>query len=556
MKRWHKWALGSAAAAMGLGGLAYSNRVELALAYVHYKANSQPVAPNHPVAWQQGPAKPALPSDKRPPNIVFILFDDLGINDLSTFGGGVAGGRVPTPNIDRLAAQGATFTQAYAGNATCAPSRAEILTGRYSTRTGFEYTPTPPGMARLVTMVSKKIRPDMPPIIYNAEADAKAPPFADQGLPGSEVTIAEVLKAHGYHTVHIGKWHLGREHGSSPNDQGFDESLLMDSGLHLPVDDPDVVNAPTEFDPIDRFMWAAMRFSTSYNGGPRFKPGGYLADYWTDQSIKVIRANRNRPFFLYLAHWGVHTPLQATREDYNAVGDIKPHRLRVYAAMVRSLDRSVGRIMAELKKDGLDKNTLVVISSDNGGAGYIGLPGVNAQYRGFKINFFEGGIRVPLFARWPARIAPGTRIAAPVSHVDLMPTLATATGAELPKGVTIDGRNLLPLMTGVGKFERPDAPLFWNSGYYQVVRKGGWKLQVDGLQHKAWLYDLATDPTERVNLAEKNPAKRAELQALLDAHQRGRKPPLYPSTVDMPVMVDKTMAERFEKGDEYIYWPN
>ncbi|WP_341711390.1 sulfatase [Erythrobacter sp.] len=556
MRRWQKIAMVLVSSAVALGGIAYLNRTTLALAYVHYRTGKTEVGPNRPIAWQRGPDEVSDRTADLPPNIVFILFDDLGINDISTFGGGVARRRVPTPNIDRMAAQGALFTQAYAGNATCAPSRAQLMTGRYSTRTGFEYTPTPNGFGRLVAMATDQIRPDLPRSSYHAEIDAAAPAFADQGLPGEEVTIAEVLKTRGYHTVHIGKWHLGNARGFHPIDQGFDESLMMESGLHLPEDDPDVVNAKVDFDPIDRFLWASMRFATSYNGGPWFAPGGYLADYWTDESLKVIEANRNRPFFLYLAHWGVHTPLQATKEDYEAVGNITPHRRRVHAAMVRSLDRSVGRIMAKLKAEGLADNTLIVLSSDNGGAGYIGLPEVNAPYRGFKINFFEGGIRVPLVFRWPARIRPGTRIEMPVGHVDLMPTLATLAGAKLPRGVTIDGRNLLPALTGAGPIDRPEAPLFWNSGYYKVVRAGNWKLQVNEKQRKAWLYDLASDPTEQANLIDRHPDKRAELQALLNAHHRGRRPPLYPSVTDSAIMVDKTLAERFEPGDEFIYWPN
>lgn len=555
MRRWAKGALGTLAALAVLGAAGYHFRTDLALALVRLRS-TQEVAANQPVPWQQGPATPAATASERPPNIVFILFDDLGMNDLSTFGGGIAGGRVKTPNIDRLAAEGAIFTQAYAGNATCSPSRAQLMTGRYATRTGFEFTPTPPGFARVVSMVSADILPDRPPVLYNAGADADAPPFEDQGLPPEEVTIAEVLKARGYHTVHIGKWHLGNAARFHPNAQGFDESLNMDGMLHLPEDDPDVVNAHVDFDPIDRFLWASAHFVTSYNNGPRFAPGGYLADYWTDESIKVIEANRHRPFFLYLAHWGVHSPLQATRADYEAVGDIAPHRARVYAAMIRALDRSVGRIMAKLAEDGLAENTLVVISSDNGAPGYVGIEQVNAPYRGGKGTFFEGGIRVPLLARWPAQVAAGSQIALPVGQVDLMPTLAAAAGALLPGGVMVDGRNLLPALTGRGPQPSKDAPLFWSSGYYRAVRAGDWKLQVNGKQKKVWLYNLAGDPTEQQNLAAAEPARRAALEALLEAHERGRKPPLYASTFDMPVSVDQTLAEPFDPRGEWIYWPN
>ena len=270
----------------------------------------------------------------------------------------------------------------------------------------------------------------------------------------------------------------------------------------------------------------------------------------------MIEANRNRPFFLYLAQWGVHSPLQATRADYDAVGDVGSHRLRVYAAMVRALDRSVGRIMAKLEAEGLADNTLVVISSDNGAPGYVGLDRLNAPFRGGKGTFFEGGIRVPLFARWPAHVAAGSRIALPVGQVDLMPTFAAVAGAPLPQGVTIDGRSLLSALTGKGPALDPQTPLFWSSGYYKAVRAGDWKLQVNGKQRKVWLYNLAADPTEKVNLAEREPAHRAALEALLAAHEKGRKPPLYASTFDTPVSIDKTLAEPYRKGDEYIYWPN
>ncbi len=555
MRRWMKGALGALAIVAVVGAAGYHFRTDLALGIVRWRS-TQDVAANQPVPWQQGPKTTTANPSERAPNIVFILFDDLGMNDLSTFGGGIAGGQVKTPNIDRLAAEGAIFTQAYAGHATCSPSRAQLMTGRYATRTGFEFTPTPPGFARVVSMASADIQPDLPPVLYNAEADAAAPPFEDQGLPPEEVTLAEVLKARGYHTVHIGKWHLGNAARFHPNAQGFDESLNMDGMLHLPEDHPDVVNAHVDFDPVDRFLWASAHFVTSYNNGPKFAPGGYLADYWTDESLKVIEANRNRPFFLYLAHWGVHSPLQATRADYDAVGDITPHRARVYAAMIRALDRSVGRIMAKLEQEGLAENTLVVISSDNGAPGYVGIERLNAPYRGGKGTFFEGGIRVPLLARWPARVTAGTRIALPVGQVDLMPTFAAAADAPLPTGVTIDGRNLLAALTGEGSPLRADAPLFWSSGYYRAVRAGDWKLQINAKQNKVWLHNLAEDPTEQRNLAAAEPARRAELEALLKAHERGRKAPLYASTFDMPVSVDRTLAQPFDPRSEWIYWPN
>ena len=540
-----------------LAGIAWLNRVELLLAFVKFQSQQQSeIGPGREIPWQAGPDV-ASEDPNRPPNIILILADDLGYNDLSTFGGGVAGGRVKTPHIDQMAADGAVFEKAYAGNATCAPSRAMIMTGRYPTRTGFEFTPTPGGMGPVVSMVSNAMDNGLPPVLFNAAASEDSLPYEDMGLPTEEVTIAELLKSRGYYTAHIGKWHLGRGEGSKPNDQGFDDSLLMASGLYLPEDHPDVVNAKIDFDPIDKFLWARMGYATSFNnnGSDAFEPGGYLTDYWTDEAVSLIKANRNRPFFLYLAHWTTHTPLQATKEDYEAVGDIQPHRLRVYAAMVRALDRSVGRINAALEAEGLADNTIVMFSSDNGGPGYIGLPDLNAPFRGWKLTNFEGGLRVPMFVKWPGKIKPGTRIQTPVAHIDVMPTLASAGNAVAPDGVEIDGRNILPLATEEDSSLDRET-LFWQSGYYRVVRHNDWKLQVSMKPKKAWLFNLALDPTEQTNLAATEPEKLAQLQGLLDAHAASARAPLYPYIAELPVAVDKDLSQRFEAADEYIMWPN
>jgi arylsulfatase A-like enzyme len=554
-----KLLLGLIAVILLVGSVAWLNRIEVLLAVVKYKTGSEyEVGPQREISWPAGPASPELPVAERPPNIILIVADDLGYNDISTFGGGVAGGQLQTPNIDQLAAQGAVFTQSYSGAASCAPSRAMMMTGRYPARTGFEFTPTPSGMGSMVSMIANSMDRGTPDAIYDKALDESKPPYENQGLPPEEVTIAEVLQGKGYQTAHIGKWHLGRRNGMAPHEQGFADSLLMASGLYLPEDDPGVVNAKLDFDPIDRFLWARLNFANSFNSGDfdRFEPGGYLTDYWTDESIRVIKANRNRPFFLYLAHWGPHTPLQATREDYEAVGDIKPHRLRVYAAMIRAVDRSVGRINAVLEEEGLAENTIVMFTSDNGGAGYIGLPGVNQPFRGWKITNFEGGLRVPMFVKWPAAIEAGTTIDQPVAHIDVMPTLALAAGASLPEGVEIDGRNILELTSPAGVAGWDRKTLFWQSGHYRVVRHGDWKLQVTARPDKQWLFDLAEDPTEQNNLAQSRPAKLAELKTLLDAHQASARPPLYPAAVEFAIPIDKTLAEEFVEGDEYIFMPN
>jgi arylsulfatase A-like enzyme len=541
-----------------LAGTAWFNRIDLMLAMVQLQASGDyEVEENRPIHWQQGPAQAVVSPQDRSPNVIVILADDLGINDISSFGGGVANGQLKTPNIDELAASGASFTQAYSGAASCAPSRAMLLTGRYPTRTGFEFTPAPGGMGVMVKMISSSLDNGLPPIRYNENAAENLPSYYEQALPASEITLAEILRDRGYYTAHIGKWHLGKGDGVSPEGQGFAQSLNMHSGLYLPEDHPDVVNATLPFDPIDKFLWAKVRYAATFtDDNSIFEPKGYLTDYWTEESIKVIKANKNRPFFLYLAHWGAHTPLQATREDYEAVGDIKPHRARVYAAMIRAVDRSVGRILETLEAEGLSDNTIVVFSSDNGGAGYIGMPDVNAPYRGWKLTMFEGGIRVPLFMRWPAKIARATSVDTPAAHIDFLPTLAAAANAPLPKDRVIDGENLLPLATSKANGEWPRDTLFWQSGYYQVVRHKNWKLQVSASPQKRWLFDLSVDPTEQVNLADQRPDVVAKLNVMLEQHQAGRTPALYPYVAELPVAIDKSLAEKVLPGDEIIYWPN
>jgi len=531
-------------------------RVEILLGVIEYRFSSIEVSEPRDIPWKQGPSASTTTNLERPPNIILIVADDLGYNDISTFGGGI----VQTPSIDRLAKEGAVFNQSYSGASTCAPSRAMMMTGRYPTRTGFEFTPTPAGMGKAVSFISDGMDNNLPPGFYDEEMEANQPPYQLKGLPPEEITIAETLKDSGYYTAHIGKWHLGNDNGMAPHEQGFDDSLLMTSGLYLPEDDLNVVNAKIPFDPIDKFLWKAMTYSNSFNSGDgnRFKPKGYLTDYWTDESINVIKANKNRPFFLYLAHWGPHTPLQATREDYEAVGDIRPHRKRVYAAMVRAIDRSVGRVLDTLDQEGLADNTLVMFTSDNGGAGYIGIPEVNQPFRGWKITMFEGGLRVPMMIKWPSKIAAGTVVDIPVAHIDVMPTLAAAATSQ-SKATEIDGVNILPLATSQGDQNWDRETLFWQNGHYQVVRHGDWKLQVndrptDGLQH--WLFDLAKDPTEQNNLAAVRQDKVKELNGLLVDHQANAVGALYPATTQMPVMVDKTLAETFEEGDEYVYTPN
>lgn len=431
-----------------------------------------PIGPTQVVVWQGGPDTPQASPADRLPNIVVILVDDMGFNDLTWRGGGVADGAVPTPNIDSIAREGAEFSMGYAGNATCAPSRAAIMTGRYPGRFGFESTPAPASMAKFVTQFRAEGAEAGPAAIFHEELLAQVPPMEQQGVPPSEITLAELLRDQGYHTLGFGKWHLGDAEGIRPEDQGFDEYLGFYAGGSLfgDPDDPEIVSARVPFDPIDNFVWSVLSFGIRYNGGPRFTPGAYMTDYLSDEAVNAINANRNRPFFMYLAYNAPHNPLQATREDYEALSHIKEERTRVYGGMMRSLDRGIGNVLAALRDNGLEENTLVIFSSDNGGAHYIGVPGLNDPYRGWKMTFFEGGMHAPFFVKWPSRIPAGTVSDAPTSHIDVFATAADAAGAPLPADRKMDGVSLLPWATGTAEGE-PHEALFWRSGHYQVFSR-------------------------------------------------------------------------------------
>ncbi|MEM7079196.1 MAG: sulfatase-like hydrolase/transferase [Pseudomonadota bacterium] len=514
-----------------------------------------PVLDNVPIEWSQGPTQAARSPAERPPNIILILADDLGFNDVSLYNGGAADGTLQTPHIDALAQNGVSFTNGYAANAVCAPSRATIMTGRYSTRFGFEFTPFPRSGAMIFRWMQELNPPTLPSFLDDA-ALAGLPDMVDLGMPPEQITIAEVLRDAGYYTAHIGKWHLGGSARMRPEAQGFADSLYMQGMLYLPEDDPQVVNAKREQNGIERMVWANADYRAQFNGGGSFAPDGYLTDYYTREAVNVIEANQHRPFFLYLAHWAIHNPLQARRDDYDKLAHIEDHHLRVYASMIESLDRSVGEVVGALRRLGLEENTLIVFTSDNGGANYIALPDVNKPYRGWKLTHFEGGTHVPFMAKWPARIAAGTTYDQPIHHIDLFATMAAAAGASAPSDREMDGVDLLPFVTGERE-GMPHETLFWREGYQQTVLHRGWKLIRSARPENAkWLFDLSVDPTEQNNLVDAQPERVALLEDLLAAHNARQAEPLWPSVIQSPQLIDKHDGQGYEPGDEYIYWPN
>ncbi len=435
------------------------------------------------------------------PNVLFILMDDLGWADVGCYGSEF----YQTPNIDRLAGQGMRFTDAYAACNCCSPTRASILTGKYPAR--LHLTDWIPGSQ----FPKAKLRP----------------PDWHQELPLEEVTLAEALKSAGYPTAAVGKWHLGKA-PFLPQNQGFDVNI---AGNHS--------GAPGSYfwpyahdDPAKAARYHGGPVPDIFDGG---KPGEYLTDRLTDEALTLIEANRKRPFFLYLSHYAVHTPLQAKpelTEQYRA--KLRPGLKQnnpVYAAMVESMDQSVGRVMEKLDALGIADRTIVFFTSDNGGySGYGGKPGgtCNGPLREGKGSAHEGGHRVPLIVRWPGVTLPGSVCHEPVTSVDFYPTILAMTGAAGDKqhNATVDGADLSALLKQQGKPAR-DA-IYWHYPHYNIfpqtpygaVRQGDYKLIEFDEDGRVELYNLRTDLAETTNLAERMPELVTTLRGKLAAWRR------------------------------------
>ena len=508
-----------------------------------------PIGKNVSVNWEKGPEK----RTNSKPNVIVILVDDLGFNQISSYGGGMANGNFKTPNIDKLAKDGVLCTNGYSSSAVCSPSRASLLTGKFPTRFGFEFTPTTSSFMKGIKAFGKK---EIIEGVYHKESESDMIEIKDMGLPQSELTIAEILKPQGYHNIHIGKWHLGHSEKFLPRKHGFNESLRMDQGsLFLPENDPNVINAKLDFDPVDKLLWGNLPYAVNFNEGPRMKPKGHLTDYLTNEAVKVIELNKNRPFFMYMAYWAVHSPLQAKKEDYEKLSYINNHEERVLAAMVMSVDRGVGKIRKALEDNGIDKNTIIVFTSDNGAPGYIGLPDLNKPYRGWKLTHFEGGVHIPFIVNYPNKIPAGQIYNGRISNMDIFSTFSEIAGLKPTNDIEIDGVNILPYLTGEIQGE-PDRILFSKSGSLSFLIKEGWKLQIDFMQNKKWLFNLNNDPNEKINLTSMNLEKLKELEELLNSKIKEQAKPIWPNLLSWPIFIDKALNQKKSNLDEYTYWPN
>jgi arylsulfatase A-like enzyme len=417
------------------------------------------------------------------PNVILILVDDLGAVDLACYGSRFH----RTPHLDRLAADGMRFTSAYAACPVCSPTRAAVMTGKYPAR--LHITDWIPG------------QPDRP-------VHRLLRPAFRQELPLEEITLAERLHQAGYATATIGKWHLGGD-GFEPTRQGFDLNIGGDAS-----------GSPKSYFP------PFAREGFTMPGLADAPPGEYLTDRLFDEAVHFLSAQREHPFFLYLPLYAVHTPLMAPQPAVDSFQDVPPHgqqRNPVYAAMLECVDTGVGRLIATLDQLQLSPNTIVLFTSDNGGLATTEgnrTPATNnAPLREGKGYLYEGGIRVPLLVKWPGHVAAGSQCDAPVSSIDLAPTIAAACNVSVEDA--LDGVSLLPLLEQKGELVR-DA-LYWHYPHYSnqggqpggAIRRGDFKLIEFYERGRRELFNLRQDPSENVNLAEKQPQLVAELALLL-----------------------------------------
>ena len=471
---------------------------------------------------EEGQAGAETPVPAQRPNVVLIVADDLGYGDTGAYGGET----IATPHIDALAGAGVRLTDGHVSAAVCSPSRAGLMTGRYQSRFGYEYNPS-----------------------FNFQSG----PEAGLGLPVTETTLADVLQGAGYATGLVGKWHLGVHEQYHPLNRGFDEFYGIFGGGTSYIDSrlPGVHSWPAEGAPTERDTNAARAIM---DGREPVAVPEYLTDVFAARAVDFIDRHAGGPFFLMLSLTAPHTPIQATDEYVERNLHIEGDGARIYAAMVSSVDDTVGDVVGALQEHGLDGNTLVFFISDNGCINYVAeVICTNAPLSGAKRYQLEGGIRVPFIAAWPDRLPAGRVYDEPVISLDIFPTAAAAAGLE-PRD--LDGVDLLPHLEGEAAAP-PHEFLFWRSAPNVAVRWGDWKLwRVDRSERDldqamgaparllplvnypavspsgqtTLLYDLATDIGERENVAEDHPEVVERMEAELATWSSGLAEPMWPST--------------------------
>jgi len=453
-------------------------------------------------------AKSLIAQQTAKPNVIVIVSDDAGYADFGCYGGK----EISTPHIDAIAKGGVRFTDAYVSASVCAPSRAGLLTGRYQQRFGFEHNTS--------TQVSTGYT------------------LADVGMDVKEQTIGNEMKANGYRTIAIGKWHQGDEPHHFPLNRGFDEFYGFTGGQR------------------DFFAYKTKpkRENVLYDNReavPEDKVT-YLTDMLTDRATRFIQENKEKPFFMYLAYNAVHTPMNAKQDLMARYAHIPDSGRRAYAAMMTSLDDNVGKLISSLKQLKLDKNTLIIFINDNGGATTNSSD--NGVLRGMKGAKWEGGIRVAMMMNWPEYISPGFVYRHPVSALDILPTALAAINGSQKGLLPLDGVNLIPYLKA-GNNKAPHEALFWRRGVAAAMRKGNWKLIriIENQVQHVLLFDLEKDLSETTDLSDKYPRIVKEMLRSLGQWEKNLDKPHWGSTYGGKNQIMKHRMETKGRAMERLY---
>lgn len=453
---------------------------------------------------------------RKRPNIILIVTDDQGYNDVG-FNGSPD---IRTPNIDRIAREGVRFTRGYVTFPVCGPSRAGFLTGRHPARFGFDRNP-------------------------NGDPDDPR-----GGVPRSEEMMQEMLKRGGYSTMLVGKWHMGTHETLLPLSRGFDEFYGFVEGGHSYF--PELVTLEDLRDSKKPYDWYNSKL---IDNGKRVHFTKYLTDEFSDRAVDFIRrkADRQEPFFLYLAYNAPHAPLQATQAYLDRVSHIPDPKRRTYAAMITAVDDGVGRVLDELDRRGLSEDTVIFFLSDNGGVvnGDAEGPAAASNFplRGGKSQLFEGGVRVPFAMRWPARLKGGRDYTRPVSSMDILGTLTSQIGIQPRAGYPLDGVDLIPYLTGA-KTDDPQPVLYWrrfDQGQYAMV-VGDLKYVYNGKARL--LFNLRDDGSETRSIAAQNAPFLDRLDQLYGLWNAGMaKQPAFPPLGTWPKPKGKAQSRPQEPAE-------
>ncbi|TYK66264.1 sulfatase-like hydrolase/transferase [Colwellia echini] len=440
------------------------------------------------------PLLASLGEQEKQPNIILIFSDDAGYDDFGFQGSTV----LKTPNIDSLASSGVRFTQGYVTDPTCGPSRAGLMTGRYQQKFGYQEINVPGYMSPN----SKYLGDDM-------------------GLPTDQRTIADYMKERGYATAAYGKWHLGNADRFHPTKRGFDEFYGFRGGDR----------SYFSYGPNNKLPHNDKRMERGF--GKFEEPKEYLTDQLGTEASDFITRHKDNPFFIYLAFNAPHTPMEATEKDLAQFPQLTGKR-KIYAAMSLAMDRAIGNVLDTVKKQGLEDNTIVVFTNDNGGPTDKNAS-VNWPLAGTKSNHLEGGLRVPYVIKWPSKLSQGVEYNKMVSTMDLLPSFFAAAGGDTSKLESVDGEVLWPYLTGEVTGE-PHKALFWKKDVRAAIRQGDWKL-IRFADRPAELYNIKEDEGEQNNLANKYPERVRSMFKEIFAWELTHERPLW------------TLSQKFEDYD-------